>query len=175
METKIISIREEFVSQLDNNNIIRKSFITKPAIILAAGLIILCLPLLKPLSGSILTTIGIISGITLLCAGIIIWTKAPKYQYIATNKPIRFQQFYYETQDKDFLLDCLNGNIKYNHSFCNGNGNAILLEIFSEDDGNFIAAQLSNYVPYKYQVITETKFFHGDQAKKLYKVLFTRG
>jgi hypothetical protein len=161
----IKSLREEFVAKLAENNIVKKTQIGLPVAMILAGAVIFFLPLSGLLPIKFIQPC--VASLVLL-AGIVLLLKAPKYQYTTTQKGVVSARKYYSSDDKAYLLNCLAGRVDKNYTVSKNNvRNDILLEMYRSTDGNFLAAQFSQYVPYEYQLLTAPCFFHGEQAQQL--------
>ncbi|MDR3235259.1 MAG: hypothetical protein LBT48_00830 [Prevotellaceae bacterium] len=164
-----IPIREEFQAKLAENNIIKKSVVAIPAVTMASGMILFFLPLSGILPAAFIQPTA---ATLLLVAGVILWIKTPKYRYRETGKPVAAKRIYFDTLDKERVVACLSGNVANGSNISRRNNTGgIIMNVYVEKGGNFLAAQLSQYVPYEYQLITGVYFFHGEQARQISKAL----
>lgn len=165
-------IQETFITKSSENKIIKKRYIIIPLVILLAGIAVLLLPLPETVSAKLHWVIKPFIGLMIICLGAVKLVKAPQYQYTVTGKPVKQKKAFYNLEDKDYLLNCLvHGHIKQNYAIKESSNTALALNVYVESNKNFVAAQLQQFVPYEYQSITDTLFFHGEQAKGLCKAL----
>ncbi len=152
------SLREAFVARKAEHNVIEKSPVTLPLLIMLAGLGLMF--------------VVIYAGILLFIAGTVMLLKAPKYRYTPTQKAVVYKRKFCSVTDKEYIQDCLqNGALKRSYEFHTDQSNALLLETYKEKSNNFLAVQLLQFVPYEYQPVTEPLFFHGEEAQRLIKAL----
>ncbi len=160
------SINETFAEKAVEHNIVKAQQRSLPLAIIIAGIAMALLPLVSSaMQGIALPLIGT----AVLIAGIVMFAKAPKHRYTVTKKPVLQKDFYYSLNDKNYLMACLNGDVKPGYKFTEDGNKALLLKTYTEKDGNFMAVQLQQYVPFEYQTVTDTLFFHGPDAQRLHK------
>jgi hypothetical protein len=163
-----IPLREEFQTKLAENNVIKKSVIA-PVACTASGMIVFFLPLSGILPAAFIQpTVATL----LLVAGIILLIKMPKYRYRETGQPVVAKRVYFDAIDKERVIACLSGNLANGNYIPRKNTTGgIVMNVYVEKGGNFLAAQLSQYIPYEYRLITGVYFFHGEQARQMSKAL----
>ncbi len=163
-------LHEAFVGNMSQHQIQEKSNLTLPIICFFAGAAIMFFQL--PAGINLHWFLMPFLGLALITFGIIKFVRTPKHQYTPSKKPVHLTRRYFHGADKDYIINCLTkGEVKPGYTFSTGESSSVLLEAYTEKDGNFLAAQVSHYVPYEYHVITEPIFLHGEEAKKITKAL----
>ena len=169
----IIPFKQTVSEHLSEHHISKNTDFTWPLIILLSGIVLLAVPLPKSFTGETVPLIKWFLGLTVISIGVYKYFKRPAYRYQKTGKLIKYKIINFDSQDENYVVNCLkNKPVAPGHVLSNGNTANLLLKVYVERDGNFFAAQLLKYTLYSsYEIVTETCFFHGDDARRISKAL----
>ena len=168
----IIPIKITFSEHLSEHHISKNMNFSLPLILLILGVVLIFVPLPSSFSGETAIIFKWLVVFSTIAIGVIMFLRTPKFRYQKTGKLITFKQIYFDSQDHNYVMNCLtNKPTDSKYTLKKGSTAGLLLKVFVEDDRNFLAAQLSEYVPYAYVIATEPYYFHGEEAQRVCKAL----
>ena len=168
-----IPFKQTVSEHSSEHHIAKNKNFTLPLIILLSGIVLLAVPLPKSFTGETAHIIKWLLGLTVISIGVYQYFRRPAYRYQKTGKLIKYKLIYFDSQDQNYVINCLmNKPVDSSHILSKGSTANLLLKVYIESDGNFFAAQLLKYTLYSnYEIVSETCFFHGDDARRVSKAL----
>ena len=172
MET-IIPLKQTIAEQLSEHQISKNKNFILPLIILISGIVFLAIPLPKSFTGETALALKWFLGLTVIAVGVYKYFRMPEYRYQKTGKIIKYKVINFDSQDQNYVINCLkNKPVDTNYTLSKGSTANLLLKVYVERDGNFIAAQLLKFAMFSsYEIVSESYFFHGSDARRVSKAL----
>ncbi len=108
------------------------------------------------------------AAILFLCGVIKLLVSRKRYVYLPTKSTLKLVTLYFDVHASDELQNCLQmkrfdelSRIKREKD------NGVKVEAMLSGDGQFVAAQVLEYVPYSFEAVTPVMCFYGEDAGKL--------
>lgn len=164
----------EDIENVSNHDVVKQNTLS----IVGLGLIIvavLCGVAAKSFEdpNSSLPTFLYTAATFLLLAGIIkMFVSRTCYCFKPTKSKLKSIVLYFDVQESVSLQDCVEmKRFDELRQLKREKDSGIKLETMVTGDGQFVALQISEYIPYTYQAVTPVRCYYGEEARRLYSYL----
>ena len=164
---KILSIKENLKNMTDEEIITNQNKPIKSIILVSVAIILLILGIvIKENTLKIITLLGCLTFFIIFIIDVV--NNRIKYIYKPTGKALKKYSCYLNATDARFLIDT-DKELAANHfdnikKYANSTH---LLDVMCTDDGAIALYQISEYIPYTFEIGMKVKILRGEQAKSL--------